>query len=115
VAYPLPNYLRAYRKRTGLSQEEVAFLLGAQTEGKVLRHERGERQPSLRSILAYQLILGAGTDQLFAGLVQDVSKSVSRRARVLARRLDKGEPSRLATRKLEFLGSLADRRPREAS
>lgn len=40
TSQPLFNYLLTYRKRSALSQEEVAYLLGAQSGAKVCRYER---------------------------------------------------------------------------
>jgi hypothetical protein len=36
----LENYLRAYRKKSGLTQRGLAFLLGWQNGGQVSRYER---------------------------------------------------------------------------
>jgi hypothetical protein len=46
------NYLRSNRKRLALSQDEVAFLLGALSGTKVCRYERFVRTPSLETALA---------------------------------------------------------------
>src|SRR5258708_4349170 len=54
----LPNYLRMYRKRSGLSQEETALLLGYPNGQQVSRCERFTRQPSLQTILAYEAVFG---------------------------------------------------------
>ena len=86
---PLPNYLRANRKCLGLSQEEVAFLVGFLGESKgsgVSRDESFTRDPSLRSALAYALIYQKTIDEIFAGLRQEVEKEVATRAKLLTYR-----------------------------
>lgn len=45
----LDNYLRTYRKKLGLTQREVAFLLGCHSGAKVSRYERSARIPLLTS------------------------------------------------------------------
>ena len=42
----LPNYLRAHRKATGLSQRDVARLLGGGNGSKVSGYEHFSRTPS---------------------------------------------------------------------
>src|SRR4051794_13547660 len=69
---PLPNYLRSNRKRSGLSQDEVAFLLGAQSGAKVCRNERFVREPSLATALAYQAIFQRPASELFGGLYEEI-------------------------------------------
>jgi DNA-binding XRE family transcriptional regulator len=51
-AHKLDNYLVMYRKRAGFSQDEVAYLLGAQSGSMNCRYERFKRKPSLEAALA---------------------------------------------------------------
>jgi len=68
MAYKLNNYLRTYRKRASLSQDEVAYLLGCRSGAKVSRYERFARQPTLQTALAYEAIFGVPVRELFAGI-----------------------------------------------
>lgn len=99
--HKLDNYLRTHRKRTCLSQREVAFLLGRENEMTVSRYERAVQRPSLETLLAYRVIFGAPLEELFAGVFQKVERSVRKRARSLITRLEKGEANRRTTRKLD--------------
>ncbi len=83
----LPNYLRAHRKRAGLSQEQVTFLLGCRSGAKVSRYEHFARVPSLRVALAFEVIFHTPARELFAGIFQEVERATERRARLLARRI----------------------------
>jgi transcriptional regulator with XRE-family HTH domain len=103
----LPNYLRTYRKRIGLSQEDLAFLLGCRSGAKVCRYERFSRVPTLRVALAYEVIFRAPARDLFGGLQQKVEQEVSIRAEFLARKLAVQRPGRLAARKLEMLKTIS--------
>jgi hypothetical protein len=82
----ISNYLRAHRKRLGLSQGDVAFLLGDKGSAKVCRHERYSRGAKLETALAYEVIFGIPASELFAGLFQRVAAEVSERAGKLAAR-----------------------------
>ena len=102
----LPNYLRANRKRLALSQDEVAFLLGAQSGTQACRHERFVRAPSLETALAYEVIFKRSVSELFGGLYQKVEGEVAERAKMLIDRKDR-KANRQSARKREALTELA--------
>lgn len=79
----LNNYLQMYRRRLGLSQEEVAFLLGSKSGTKISRYERGRRELSLDTALAFEAIYGIPLRELFAGRFQEVEALISKRVRAL--------------------------------
>lgn len=76
----LENYLRMYRRRSGLTQREVAFLLGCRNGAQMSRFEKRKRVPSLQTALAFEVILGAPVSELFAGLRESVMKEIAKRA-----------------------------------
>src|ERR1041384_6782549 len=90
---PLPNYLLANRKRSRLSQDEVAFLLGVQSGAKVCRHERFVREPSLATALAYEAILQRPVSELFGGLYKKIEQEVAARAKTLTYRVPPRKPN----------------------
>ena len=78
---PLPNYLRPHRKRLGLSQEEVAFLLGFRGESKgagVCKDERFERvhavAPCGWPAVAREEFLEARQTQSFLRVMDKIAK-----------------------------------------
>jgi transcriptional regulator with XRE-family HTH domain len=75
----IDNYLRTYRKRSGLTQGELAFLLGCKDAGQVSRYERRRRLPTLRTALACASILRVPLEKLFAGIQQEVDREASQR------------------------------------
>ena len=103
----LDNYLRTHRKRAGLSQDEVAYLLGCRSGAKVSRYERFARHPTLQTALAYEAIFGVAVRELFVGLFQKVERPIVKRARLLAQKLKTAKPDRLTTRKLQVLRAVA--------
>jgi transcriptional regulator with XRE-family HTH domain len=100
---PLPNYLRAHRKRIGLSQQDLAFLLGCRSGAKVSRYERFSRQPGLTTVFACTVIFGVRADELFAGSYHTAAREVARRASALIVRLTKRPDSPIQRRKITFL------------
>jgi transcriptional regulator with XRE-family HTH domain len=108
MASALPNYLRMYRKRSGFSQAEMAFLLGAHGAAKVSRYEHGRRLPTLKTILAYELVLHAHSRDLFAGVFREVEGVTKRRAATLAKRLAGQKSDLLTMRKIQILNAIAE-------
>lgn len=105
----LPNYLLANRKRVALSQDEVAYLLGASTGEKVCRHEKFTREPSLATALAYEAIYQRSASELFSGLYQQIEREVALRAKTLAAKTADRKPNRRTARKRQTLTGLAAR------
>ena len=107
----LPNYLKTFRKRTGISQDDLALLLGAKSGAKVSRYERWSRRPALETALAYEVIFRVPVKELFAGLYQKVEKRVTKRVQKLARKLASADPEQGTLRKLAFLQVLLSEPP----
>jgi len=101
------SYLRTYRKRGALTQDEAAFLLGCKSGTKVSRYERLSRQPNLRTAFACQAIFGVPAHELFPGMYAEVEQAVAKRAQRLSERTRAGRPGAAAKRKAELLGAIA--------
>jgi len=101
----LDNYLRTYRRRAGISQDEMAFLLGTHDGTKVSRYERLARTPGLETALAYEAIFGISVRELFAGVYQRVERAARRRAQLLRKRVGRVTSERIG--KLKILGEAA--------
>lgn len=105
----LENYLKAYRKKTGLTQREVSFLLGWKAGEQLSRYERRHRLPPLRTALACEAIFRIPVAELFAGVHQSVDRDIAARIGTLIADLQKeggrGKQLRLSTRKLTWLST----------
>lgn len=103
----LENYLRTYRKRSGLTQQEVGYLLGRETGALVSRYEKRRRLPPLETALAYEEIFGVPIGELFAGIRQSVGRDVKKRRLELRASLQTKTPKasdvRMAAHKLRWL------------
>ncbi len=104
----LPNYLKAHRRRSGLSQEEVAYLLGTQCGSKVCRYERFSQQPKLETGLALEILFRTPVRELYAGTHEKVENRLARRIRALIRRIKRDKPSAVTQRKLELLTAIIE-------
>ncbi len=107
TSQPLDNYLLAYRKTAGLSQDDVAYLLGSRSGTKIARYERRSRVPLLDTALAYEAVFGTPVRTLFAGRSHNIERKVGRRVKDLLRKVERGKHDRLTGRKLEMLRAIA--------
>lgn len=105
MSQPLPNYIRMFRRKADLSQDDLARLVGAVAGSTVLRHEDHQRIPSLETTLRYAAIFRMDPRELFAGCYAKEIEIVRENARQLLREL---EATSLSARKLAFLRVLAE-------
>lgn len=101
------NYLRKYRKRSGLTQTELGFLLGHRSPALVSRYEKQRVVPNLRTTLALSSSLGIVAEMLFAGAQRRCAAEVGRRMRELLAICEadqqRGNDKRVAKRKAAWL------------
>src|SRR3712207_3435912 len=64
------NRLWPVRKRRGLEQKQVAFLLGQHTPDQVSRYELGTRIPTLETALLLEMVYGAPLRVLYKDLYE---------------------------------------------
>jgi len=100
----LSNYLRSYRQKAGLTQDEVAFLMGGTHGSTITRHEEYLRVPTLDTALGYATIYGDDLRTLFAGRFERRQRLVRRRADALLGQL----PVRRGAQVGPFLQALLD-------
>ena len=99
----LGNYLRAYRRRWYLTQEELAFLLGYEGHPNIGRLEREERAITLAVAAACQTIFGVEPREMFPGFFESIEKKVIYRMHQLRDRLLQSKPTQRTLAKLELL------------
>jgi len=106
----LPNYLRGCRKGLGLSQKEMAFLLGCRNGGSVSRYERFTREPTLKTALMLEAVLGVAIRELFGGAFEQARQQTARQAQELVEQLRTHESSPPVQRKLGVLDAILNDR-----
>ena len=104
----LPSYIRAERRKAGLSQREIGLILGYNSEKSVSKHELNNSMPPLLIALAYAVLFEKEVSELFGGLQDGVTNVIEERIDVLERHLvaqwDSGKDRSSASRhKLEWI------------
>ena len=101
----LPTYLRTYRKRAGLTQAEVAYVVGI-NRSDLWQYETSRSEPSLRVLLALQVLYRIPIRKLFAGLFLQCRGTTLRRLRLLQSQLvadGTSKKSRLYIQKMSWI------------
>ena len=111
----LRNYLRVYRRRWHLTQEELAFLFGYDAKSIISRFESEERTITLAVATACHTIFGVEPKELFPALFDSVEQrscsectncaSVSLQSELTQRTLAKLELLQEALSRIEELQS----------
>lgn len=102
------SYVRPHRRRWGLTQQELAFLIGVKSRTAVSRIEGAKRRPSLDAAFLCMLIFNMPAPELFPGLLSELRASIRVRASELYEALQ-GNPSKTTRLKLDFLERLLAR------
>ena len=71
-------YLRTHRRVWGLTQRELASLLGFQSAAHISRIENGKRAPTVESALACQVLFGIPPADMFPHAYEAVEERVIR-------------------------------------
>ena len=107
------NYLKAHRRKRGLSQRELGLLVGYMNEAPVRRHESSKTTPPLLTALAYEFIFETPVSAIFAGFQSAVAHAVHTNVEEFKRDLERraaGRPlSAQALQKLQWLTERAAR------
>ena len=98
----VPTYLRTHRRKWGLTQTELAKLLGSKSRASVSRLECGKRTPSVESLLSCVVLFGADAPELFPHLYSHIEERVLRSAAAFLEELER-DTSLKSARKRELL------------
>ncbi|MCH9051733.1 MAG: helix-turn-helix transcriptional regulator [Proteobacteria bacterium] len=108
---PKRTYIRTCRKRSGLTQRDMGFLLSGRDGNSIYRYERGKQTPTLPVALACQIVLGLPVCELFIGIHEEVEAIIHKQARVLLRRARFGKDKKTAQKIVTLKAILGTRRP----
>ena len=73
----VPCLLRAYRRKAGLSQQELGALIPGTGHHRVSDIEQSKCLPNAREIVAYQVLFGVLPRRLFSSVVGEVVEDVA--------------------------------------
>jgi len=101
------NHIRHHRKKAGLSQQELARILGYKNEGAVSRHEQSVTIPPLLTAIGYEVVFHIPISELFPGLRMAVEQAIAPRLSELEghlqERIGKAARASLIAQKLAWL------------
>jgi DNA-binding XRE family transcriptional regulator len=109
--HALENYLRAHRKKSGLSQRELGLIVGYADEGQVSRHERTRAFPPLIVALSYEAVFRVSVSVLFPGLFGAVRRMIEGNLAAFEQKLgQRSAKGRRASERAQTLVWLTQRR-----
>ena len=106
--YRLTPLLRTQRRTWGLSQREMAKLLGFESSAEISRLEHGKRTPGLETALVCSTLFGVPVQELFPQLVMESVDKLRERVGDLHEGLSKPSTA-YAARKRELLDGALSR------
>jgi transcriptional regulator with XRE-family HTH domain len=99
------SHVRAYRRRWGFTQDELAFMMGFKSRSVVSKLERSGRLPTIDIGFALYIVFGAHGAELFPSLHREIEAAVLGRAYELYERLQ-GSMAPMTRTKLDFFEEL---------
>lgn len=103
----IANYLRSHRKKSGLSQSELAHIVGYDTQAPISEHERSVTIPALLIALSYEIVFRVPISEMFPGLYGAVEERIEEQLTKMEDELHqssaKGRRAAFIARKLEWL------------
>ena len=71
--------MRVLRRRLGLTQRELAYVIGYKSDSQISHIENGSRTPQLAEVLMIELVFGVPAVTIFPEIRLAVGSSISRR------------------------------------
>jgi DNA-binding XRE family transcriptional regulator len=103
----MPSHLRTHRRKTGLSQRDLASIVGLITELQISRHERAHTLPLFLTAISYEVVFQVSIAELFPGIYETVRHNIEKRLDEIEEKLHqstlKGRQVSITARKLEWL------------
>jgi transcriptional regulator with XRE-family HTH domain len=102
------NLLRQHRKRSPLTQNDIAFMQ-LSDYANVCRWEKGLRQPSIEAIIIYHLLFGFPIETLFQEQKHELGKNTAERIKSLIAELKLEKSTPKVNGRITFLESALKR------
>jgi transcriptional regulator with XRE-family HTH domain len=102
-----PTHLRTYRKKAGLSQRELADVLGVATEWQISQHERSLAIPLFLSAI-FQIPISKPFPGFYEESRQNIERQLNEMEEHLKESAERGRSAALIARKLEWLWERKD-------
>lgn len=102
------NYLKTYRRRTGVLLQDMADMIGI-TTGHLSKIETGQVTPSIEVILAYHLVFKIPIEDLIKNHIKQSLFELQLRSEALEERLLENRITKEIQKRLEKLRIIIDR------
>ena len=116
IGNKIPSFVRLLRRRAGLTQRDLAFLLGYRSESYISRLENGSRTARLTELLMLETIFGVRISGVYPALRGRARRLVAAKVRDLrkrdAERHDREGSGGLSSKSTHLRGILASIRRR---
>lgn len=103
------NFLRLYRKRSPLTQSDIAFLLGLPDDSNISRYEKGQREPTIELLLVYHLLFDTSIESFFEQHSHIIYQDLIKRIEDLIIDLKREEDNPKKTYRITFLEEVIKR------
>lgn len=87
-----PNYLRLYRKKSPLTQSDIAFLLQLPDYSNISRCEKGHRVPNIDLLITYHYLFKVPIESFFELQSNEILVSLKHRIELLIKELKESSP-----------------------
>ena len=104
-----PNYLRIFRKRSPLTQSDIAYLMSLSEYSSISRYEKGQRTPSIEILLVYHLLFNASIEQFFEPELEIIHSNLLERMEKLIVDLKKVSSVQNNSSRIKFLELVINR------
>lgn len=100
------NYLRWYRRKSRLTQDDLIFLLDLKDKSMVSRWEQGKRLPDIYNLLAYHLLFEIPIEILFNRQRTSLMEHIRNRVNLRMAFLKSNRPNGQALKRIEFMSQI---------
>ena len=97
------NYLRSFRKKLGMTQRELAALLGRSTSCRISLLENGQVEPTVREIFIFSRVFGWPLEDLFPQWSNEMEEAFQTRTIKLMDRLQSRQGQKGRRRLSEYV------------
>ena len=98
-----PNFLRLHRKRSPLTQADIAYLMSLPDYSNISRCEKGQRSPSVELLLVYHHLFDTSVESFFEPQSDSILSTLLERIKQLASDLKKEEDIPKNASRIRFL------------
>jgi len=99
----ITNYLRWHRKKSPLTQSDIAFLLDLPDYSNISRYEKGKRMPSIDLLIMYHFLFKVPIEAFFEQQSSDIFLKLKERLDILINSLKRDNNSPNNLQRIKYL------------